>query len=179
MGTIFPMSDQRFAIAPTAGTFKGLTTVLLALPVVLLAVGFYFVFAGNAQTGVGMGGTAGFLLFIYTLVWVYYRPSYFELTSEGLLIKWPIRQRLIPYSKISDPEVMSYDGFKQRYGDGMRVGAGGLWGGFGLFVCKKVTFNFYITTLEGIVVAQVDPRPLMITPERAEQFAKALQAKVK
>jgi hypothetical protein len=173
------MQTETYALAPTAGVFKIMTNVVLAVPALLLFVAFATLFGGDAARAVSIGSTAGFMMFVYVVVWVYYRPTRFELTGEGLLIRWPLRTRVYPYAKLGKPEVVSYDTFKSRHGRGMRVGAGGLWGGFGLLVCKNTTFNFYISRLDDIVLATAEPRPLMITPERAAEFVKALSARLK
>ena len=168
------MANERFDLAPLAGVLRVLTYLSLALPVGFLGSGYLAAAVGNSGVVVPLGIATIFLVAIYLLIWVYYRPTYFELRHDGLLIKWPIRQRVYPYSVLGKPEVMDNKTFESRYGRGMRVGAGGLWGGFGLLVCRKTTFHFYISRLDGIVVAEAEPRPLMITPERPEQFAQAL-----
>jgi hypothetical protein len=53
----------------------------------------------------------------------------------------------------------------------MRVGAGGLWGAFGLLKTRRETFSMWISrTDRWVLVTLKGDRPLLITPDRAEEF---------
>jgi hypothetical protein len=61
--------------------------------------------------------------------------------------------------------------FRREYGYGMRIGAGGLWGGFGLLKTGKTTFSMWISRTDRFVIVELkDARPLLITPEDPERF---------
>ena len=65
---------------------------------------------------------------------------------------------------------------RQEIGWGMRIGAGGLWGGFGwLWTARRGVVWMYISRLDRFVwVEQANERPLLITPDRDEAFVLAL-----
>ncbi|MCU0242247.1 MAG: PH domain-containing protein, partial [Vicinamibacteria bacterium] len=58
----------------------------------------------------------------------------------------------------------------------MRIGAGGLWGGFGLLKTSRVTFSMWLSRTDRFVLVSLrDTRPLLITPENPERFIAALR----
>ena len=69
---------------------------------------------------------AAFLLGVYFFVWVYMRPSHFELTPVSVDVVWPIRRFSTPIAAIESVELLSTADFRARYGYGLRIGAGGL-----------------------------------------------------
>ena len=58
----------------------------------------------------------------------------------------------------------------------MRVGARGLWGGFGwLWTQRRGIVQMYISRTDGLVwIERVSDRPWLITPERPEIFVRVL-----
>jgi hypothetical protein len=58
----------------------------------------------------------------------------------------------------------------------MRIGVGGLWGGFGwLWTAKKGFLEFYISRAEGLILIELrQGNPLLITPENPERFRELL-----
>ena len=65
---------------------------------------------------------------------------------------------------------------RRDVGWGMRVGAGGLWGGFGwLWTSRRGIVQMYVSRLARFVwIERGKERPWLITPERAEEFVAAL-----
>ena len=65
---------------------------------------------------------------------------------------------------------------RRDVGWGMRVGAGGLWGGFGLlWTARRGIVQMYVSRLDRFVwIERGKERPWLITPERAEEFVAAL-----
>ena len=163
------MSRQRFPLAPMSRSISFLTAALFLLPTGFLYLGIR---RGSPPLAVGL-----FIAALYLLVWLYFRPMRFEISSRALTIVWPIRSLRLPLAEITAVEAMTSGEFRHRYGRGMRVGAGGLWGGFGLLLTPRETFRFYISRLDGYVLvhSRVE-RPLLLTPDRPEEFLETLRS---
>jgi hypothetical protein len=156
----------------TAG-LRLLTAVLLLIPVVFLARSA-FVPAPARQILLIVGAlTAGLCAF----TWLYMRPTGFDLDAGFLRIVWPLRMRAIPRAQITGVEVVTGRAFRERYGSGIRIGVGGLWGGFGLLQSERETFSMWISRRDVLVVVRLagGARPLLVTPVEPERFAHALQ----
>ena len=83
----------------------------------------------------------------------------------------------LPRADVQSVEHLSGPEFRERYGWGMRIGAGGLWGGFGLLNCRDVTFRFYISRLDDyVIVRSSSERPLLLTPTDPDAFVRALSS---
>lgn len=155
-------------MAPMSGLILGLTVVLFPVPFVMAA----FAIISGVH---GVFGVAAFMLFIWAVVYFYMRPSHFEVTPVGLDIVWPLRREHFDAAQIESVERISGEEYRRRYGLGMRIGAGGLFGGFGFYKTKSVTFRFYISRQdEYVLVHRKNDRPLMLTPDKAAQFVDAL-----
>lgn len=162
------MEPERFPLAPMSRSIFLLTLLLFLLPAGLLLLGL------RAGGGPALLPAAGVAL-IYLSVWLWFRPTRFELDGAELRIVWPIRRAVIPLTELAGAELMTGRQFRERYGWGMRVGAGGLWGGFGLLVTRRGTLRFYISRLDGYVLVESrTARPLLITPSRPELFVRRL-----
>lgn len=151
-----------------SGLILWVTVAVLSLP---LVIGL----AGEAGGSSLLWAPAGFLVVLYAVVWLFMRPTSFEITAESLDIVFPLRRITVPKELITDAEFLSGKEFRARYGLGYRIGAGGLWGGFGLYKTKTVTFQFYISRVSDLVVLERSgDRPLMITPREPEEFIHTL-----
>jgi hypothetical protein len=66
--------------------------------------------------------------------------------------------------------------FRDEHGWAMRIGAGGLWGGFGwLWTSRRGLVEFYVSRLDGYVLLERRTgRPLLFTPVEPERVASAL-----
>lgn len=163
---------KRYRLAPMKGLLLWVTVVVLPLPLLL---GWA---ASAAGTGL-MWIPAVFVGLVYLFVWFYMRPTAFDLTPTSLDIVWPVRRQTTPLNAITSAESMSGAEFRRRYGIGYRIGAGGLWGGFGLYKTKTVMFQFYISRMDDyVVVERANDRPLLITPDNPDHFAAQLSAAV-
>ncbi len=161
---------RRFPLAPMNGLILWLTVFLLPLP---LMVGLAGVAAGTALLWI----PAGFIVVVYGVVWFFMRPAAFELSETSLDIVFPLRRIAVPMEVIGDAEFLSGKEFRARYGLGYRIGAGGLWGGFGLYRTRTVTFQFYISRVSDLVVLRRSgDRPLLITPRDPKGFIGELEA---
>ena len=146
--------------------------MLLWITVVVLPLPFLIGWAGSAAGTRLLWIPAAFTMGIYLYVWLYMRPTAFELSPTSVDIVWPLRRQSTPLNSIESIESLSGPEFRQRYGLGYRIGAGGLWGGFGLFKTKTVTFQFYISHMDQyILIERSNNRPLLITPDNPDLFA--------
>lgn len=117
----------RFALAPMSTDVRVLTWIVLAIP---LALGMGARQASWPAQTVLVGVTV-LIVVLYASVWLWWRPSAFEVGPAGLRIRWPLRTRSIPARDLAEAVVLARDAFRREFGWGVRIGAGGLWGGFG------------------------------------------------
>ncbi|MBK6515430.1 MAG: hypothetical protein IPG04_15245 [Polyangiaceae bacterium] len=79
--------------------------------------------------------------------------------------------RSLGLDEVERAEIVSAGELRDRYGLGMRIGAGGLWGGFGLLAFRSVTFAMYVSRSDRFVLVWLrGQRPLMVTPDDPEVF---------
>lgn len=105
---------------------------------------------------------------LYSAVWLFWRPRRFEISPEGdLEIVFPGRRRRIASAELAGCRLITSTEFRQEFGDAMRVGVGGLWGGFGLlWTSKGGSVDFYVSRTDGLVlVERRTSRPILITPD--------------
>lgn len=161
--------SERFDLAPMDGLNRGLTAVTLPLPIVLLAVGARFPTPLLDLFGV-------VILALWSFIWFYLRPSHFEVGPAGLRVRWPWRSELVPRRELAGAEILPRREVKERYGYVMRVGAGGLGGGFGLAWTRQGFLRLYVSRIDRFVVVHCrEGRDWMITPADPERFVAAIQ----
>jgi hypothetical protein len=166
---------KSFRLAPMSTDLRIMTVVVLLLPFVLGGAGLL---APGPIRWVLLGVT-GFTVLLYLSTWLWWRPSRFEITGQGLSIIWPLRSSTTPAHAIRDAVVLGRADFRRDYGYGMRVGVGGLWGGFGLLVTGKGTLSMYISRTDAFVLIHREgDRPLLITPDEPERFLAELKTAI-
>ena len=120
---------------------------------------------------------AALLLFaIDAWVWLRFRPSRFTVQGNGLEVIWPLKCRHIPRESILSVRVIDRQELKREIGWGMRIGAGGIWGGFGwLWTKRRGVVQMYVSRTDGFVwIERAGGRPWLLTPEEPEEFVRAL-----
>jgi len=116
------------------------------------------------------------LFAMYAAIWVYARPRRFDVDPDTLTIRYPGWINEIPISEIREVEVYTDKSFSRVHGWGARIGAGGLWGAFGLLVTRKTTFEMYVSRISDLVVLRCDGRrDLLVSPEDIDGFADAIR----
>lgn len=161
-------AEQRFPLAPMHGVILVLTYIMLPLPLVIGAVG-----RGQAISV----AVAAFVAVIYAFIWFAMRPSAFVVSQEGLRTEFGVRKSLVPAAELEGAEELSGSEFRAAYGWGMRVGAGGLWGGFGLLVTRKGTLGLFVSRTDRFVlVHQKHGRTLLLTPSDPGRFVQAIES---
>jgi hypothetical protein len=155
-----------------SGLIWALTVPLLALPV------FFAVVASRTSGGVvGLFWViAGLLAVTYVVIWLFARPTRFEVGPDGLAIVWPARRRRIDGRDISGARVLASGQFRPELGWAARVGVGGLWGGFGwAWTSRRGLLDLYVSRTDGcVLVERRSGRSLLLTPERPDEFVRAL-----
>ena len=161
---------MRFALAPMCPLIRRLTLIMALLPIVLLVAGTL----GPRALLV----PAMLVLLIYGWVWARFRPTAFVVHRDSLEVIWPLKRRRIPRAGISTVRVMGRQELRREVGWGMRVGAGGLWGGFGwLWTSRRGIVQMYVSRLDRFVwIEHGTERPWLITPDRPEELVRALLA---
>lgn len=155
----------RFPLAPMSPSIRTLTILLWLLPFSFLAHSFLL--------GQQFSGAVALTLFLlYGAVWAFCRPSRFELSASGLTIVFPAWTRRVPAKKISEIRGITASEFKEAYGRAMRIGVGGLWGGFGwLWTVKAGSVEFYVSRVDGLVLLEKkNGKKILITPDRPSEF---------
>jgi hypothetical protein len=157
-----------FELARMCPLILRLTVVMAALPVAFLIAA-----ALGARL---LGAPALILLLIYGWVWTRFRPTAFVVLPHVLEVIWPLKRRQIRREQISAVRIIDRHELRRHVGWGMRVGAGGLWGGFGwLWTSRKGIVQMYVSRLDRFVwIERGSERPWLITPVQPEAFVSAL-----
>jgi hypothetical protein len=144
----------------------GLTLGLLTLPV-LFAI-------AALRTHVALNLVSALLVLLYAAVWLGLRPRFFQIDGTELRIEWPLYWRSFPRGEVASMRVVSAQELRGEVGWGARVGAGGLWGGFGfLWTSKRGLAELYVSRTDRFVwIERRGGRPLLITPERPDEFVR-------
>jgi hypothetical protein len=160
-----------FHLAPMTRDLRVATWFLFVLPAA---------FAGGAlaapfPVSAVLFASTAFIVLAYASVWLGFRPSRFEIDSRELRIAWPVRSRVIDRADVVSARIVTATEFRAEYGYGMRVGAGGLWGGFGLLKTDRETFSMWISRTDRYVIVQLrGERPLLLTPAMPERFVEVV-----
>jgi len=159
---------ESFRLARMSPLLLILTLGLLGLPVAFLTI---------AMFGKGLFAIPALLIVgTYSWVWLRFRPTVFVVRPGVLEVVWPLKRREIRSNDISDVRLIDRRELRDNVGWCMRVGAGGLWGGFGwLWTQRRGVVQIYVSRTDRFVwIERVGDRPWLITPERPEAFVRAL-----
>jgi hypothetical protein len=146
-----------------------LTACLLAVPAAFLL---------GASLGAGvLLAPAVLVLLVYAWVWTRFRPSAFIVRPAVLEVVWPLKRRAIDRAEIEEVRLLTQEELRRELGLGARVGAGGLWGGFGwLWTARRGIVQMYISRIDRFVwIERSGARPWLITPERPDLFVQVLR----
>lgn len=157
-----------FQLAPMCQVIRAVSLVMLLLPVALAI--------GAAAGARPLFLPALLLILIYGWVWARFRPTKFVVQPGAVEVIWPLKRRRLRRDEISSVRLLRREELKAETGWGMRVGAGGLWGGFGwLWTARRGIVQMYVSRLDGFVwIERGKERPWLISPERPEEFIRAL-----
>jgi hypothetical protein len=167
-GTPATPGMQAFRLAPMSTDIRVLTALLLAIPVGMI-VGLL---AGTRVLYIPLA----FVVAIFAWVWLRFRPSSFVVHPDSIEIIWPLRRRTMPRASIVSCRILDAAQLKREVGWGARVGAGGVWGGFGwLWTQRRGIVQMYVSRTDTLVwIERGRDRPWLITPEHPEEFVRTL-----
>jgi hypothetical protein len=165
--------ERTFRIARMSPAVKLLTTLLLAVPPLLLAVGW-------AQDQLWLSAVGVQIALLYAALWLLARPLDFQVTRDALEIRWPLRRQRVRRADITAVWAVSEStGLGEGLGARLvRVGAGGLWGTFGLlWTSRRGWVTCYASRFDGLVVVERrGARPLLLSPDDPQAFVELLDA---
>lgn len=159
---------KAFRLAPMSPIILVMTLILLALPI------FFFI---AAMFGAHLHLAPGLLVIsLYVWIWLRFRPSQFVVHDRSLEIIWPLKRRTISRTDITRVRLLTSEGLKHEIGWGMRMGAGGLGGGFGwLWTKRHGLVQMYVSrTDEFVWIDRGTDRPWLLTPEQPDEFVRTL-----
>jgi hypothetical protein len=164
----FDTGVKRFRLAPMSPSIRALTLLLLGLPGGFLIAALC---GANALTAPAL-----LMITVYVWIWLRFRPRDFIVHSGGVAVRWPLKRHEIRREGISRVNCTDGKQLRKEIGWGLRVGAGGLWGGFGwLWTKRRGIVRMYVSRADGFVwIERHGKRPWLITPEQPEAFAHAL-----
>ncbi len=159
-----------FSLAPMSPFIRGLTLFMLALP--LAFIGSALVGPSSLLLAPGI-----VLIAIYAWVWLRFRPARFVVGPDAIEVHWPLKRRRIARSSIQGVRRLDNAELRAIVGAGMRVGAGGLWGGFGwLWTTHRGIVHMYVSRTDGYVwIDRGAERAWLITPDNPDGFVRALR----
>lgn len=146
-----------------------LTVVLLPLPLFFVALAFFY-------TTPLLLAPALFILVIYAWIWLLSRPTGFVVHPRYLEVTWPLKRRQIPRDDIQAVRLIDRQTLRREAGWGMRVGAGGLFGGFGyLWTTRRGLVRMFVSRTDHFVwIERRSERPWLLTPDQPDAFVRAL-----
>src|SRR4029077_18982653 len=112
---------ESFPLAPMSRSLMVMTLVLLALPLGFLAAAAL----GLSQ----LMGPGLLMVIIYGWIRLRFRPTRFVVRPDVVEVVWPLKRRRIARAGIASVRLIDRLDLKCEVGWGMRVGAGGRWGG--------------------------------------------------
>ena len=159
---------RTFDLAPMSPVILVITLVLLALP-----VGFFIAAMMGARFHIA---PCLIVTIVYAWIWLRFRPGRFVVQDQSLEVIWPLKRREISRDSISDIRLLDRGELKQTIGWAMRVGAGGLGGGFGwLWTRQHGIVQMYVSRTDQFVwIERKNDRHWLITPEYPEKFVAAM-----
>lgn len=151
-----------------SGLIRLLTSALFLLPFGLLA--------GAFLADAALAIPAALLLAGYLWVWLRFRPLRFEVHPAAIDVVWPLKRRRIARDGITEARRVDAAALRGEVGRCARVGAGGLWGGFGwLWTQRRGIVQMYVSrTDEFVWIDRGGERAWLITPERPDEFVRLL-----
>jgi hypothetical protein len=157
-----------FRIAPMSRAIRILTLLVLAIPLVFLALALRF--------GAPLLWPAAIVGVLCLATWLAARPAHFVVDAARLRICFPLWTRFVARASIASARVVDDAALRSELGLALRVGVGGLWGGFGwLWSTKRRWVEMYVSRTDGLVwIERRGALPLLITPERPEDFVARL-----
>lgn len=167
---------SRFALAPMDGLLRVLTVVCFAIPAVMGTV------AATTRHPIDwiLGAVAVLIAASYGVIWLALRPRAFVITPDALELEWPIRKRSIPREAIVSVTKRDKAELARELGRMMRIGAGGVWGGFGQAATARGRYELWISRTDWMIVIECEGRRgLLVTPDDPDRFVAELASRAR
>jgi hypothetical protein len=163
---------EHYRLAKMSPTIAVLTIFLLALPIVFIVMGL----TARGEAPAVLLTVGWLLLGLWVGIWLWSRPTRFELDGDSIVVVWPWRRGRIPLSEVRSVRVVSVSEFRELYGWTPRIGVGGLWGVFGWLWSRRVgLIDIHASRLDGwVLIERASGHPIVLTPEQPEQFAERI-----
>jgi hypothetical protein len=157
-----------FRLAPMSPLIRTVTLALFVLPPALFAGALF----GLRPLVVPALAVAA----VYAWIWLRFRPTRFVVHPGTLEVVWPLKRRVLARRGIESVRLVDARELQREIGWGLRVGAGGLWGGFGwLWTKRRGIVQMYVSRTDRFVwIERRGERPWLVTPEQPEAFVRAL-----
>lgn len=153
------------------GLLRVLTWVCVAIP---LVIGLSAIRTPMPVRTI-LFGAAGLMFAMYVFIWLWLRPTAFVVEPDGLAIEWPVRRRRIDAAAVVGARVLDREQLRRELGRILRIGAGGLGGGFGLARTARGLVELWVSRTDWMVFVEcTGRRSLLITPEDPERFVSDL-----
>ena len=121
------------------------------------------------------GATGGGVALLYAAVYLLARPSGFEVQGGQVRVVFPVWSRDI--TGVVKAERVDTAELKRRYGLLLRVGAGGLWGGFGWLWSRRGWVEFYVSRMDDyVLLTRSEGLPLLINAEDPDLLCERVAA---
>jgi hypothetical protein len=152
-----------------------MSPIVLAVTLVLLALPFVFIIAAWCGARI-LILPATLVTALYVWIWLRFRPCSFVVRDKFLGITWPLKHQEIPRESIVSVRLLDRDALREEIGWGVRIGAGGLGGGFGwLWTQRHGIVQMYVSRTDRFVwIEREHDRPWLVTPEQPEVFVRTL-----
>ncbi len=140
------------------------------------AIPFLLVYFAVANNEPALFIVAIFFILLMAWIWLWMRPTHYTVDSRALTIVWPLRKHVMLKSSISGVRILDKKQVKEELGLAIRIGVGGLFGGFGLlWTRKRGLIRFYITRLDNFIMIDRHAfRPLLISADNPQKMLKEL-----
>lgn len=158
--------------APMAPLYVLSTGITLAIPVIWAIM---MVTVGQGIWRISLPVIASFVV-LCAVIWLYLRPSSYEVDEGGVTIRWHLRRLVVPRSQISSVSTIDREVLRRDFGWSARVGVGGVFGTFGLlWTSKRGWMSAYATTTASwVLIERRNERPILISPELPDEFVRAV-----
>ena len=160
-----------FEVAKMSPLVAALTGLVLATPLLFGALAWLDPRQAGAVTLLVVA-----LLAMVALVWLFARPTRFELEPDALVVVFPLRTLRIPRADVSGASRVT-EPIHLAFGRAVRVGVGGLFGVFGLlWTGRRGWMTVYVTNTDRLVlVERRGARPLLVSPASPDAFVQAIE----
>jgi hypothetical protein len=161
----------RHPLAAMDGLLRALTWICLGIPIALGLAGWQTPMPLRA---VLLGATAA-VVAIYAFIWLWMRPISFVVEPDALTIVWPLRRRRIEAAAVTAARILDRHQLRRELGRILRIGAGGLGGGFGLARTSRGLVELWVSRTDWMVFVEcAGRRSLLVTPDDPEGFVREL-----